>query len=149
MMDCPAIVVVSPASQTINADLVIPGSKSYSNRALIISALAEGTSVLDGVLQSDDTYWCLDALKRLGIYLGVQETCISVQGCGGRWPVQTGTIHAGSAGTVARFLPGALAAAPTGSWVLDGSDQLRRRPIDPLVTALRQIGARIDYMHAT
>ncbi|BAS26194.1 3-phosphoshikimate 1-carboxyvinyltransferase [Limnochorda pilosa] len=137
-------ITLSPPAHPIHAELTVPGSKSFANRALILAAQAEGTSQLGGFLRSDDTYWCLDALRRLGVRAEVEGETVTVEGCGGRWPVARGSLFAGSAGTVARFLPGALAAAPGGEWVLDGSDQLRSRPLEPLVQALRTLGGHVE-----
>lgn len=141
-----SIAVVSPPPVPVDADIVVPGSKSFTNRALLVAALAEGDSTLTGVLRSDDSYWAVQVLRQLGVAVQVDGTTVHVRGCGGRWPVTEGTLYVGSAGTLARFLPPVLAAAPKGQWIVDGSEQLRRRPIVPLVDALRQLGARVDYV---
>src|SRR5690606_8464373 len=141
-----SIAVVSPPPVPVDADIVVPGSKSFTNRALLVAALAEGDSTLTGVLRSDDSYWAVQVLRQLGVAVQVDGTTVHVRGCGGRWPVTEGTLYVGSAGTLARFLPPVLAAAPEGQWIVDGSEQLRRRPIVPLVDALRQLGARVDYV---
>ncbi|HEY8417679.1 MAG TPA: 3-phosphoshikimate 1-carboxyvinyltransferase [Limnochordales bacterium] len=137
---------MGPPPQAPDLDLAVPGSKSVTNRALIIAALAHGASRLDGILRSDDSYWCVEALRTLGVEIRVEDTAVEVSGCGGRWPRPSGRLYVGSAGTLARFLPGALAAAAQGPWELDGSQQLRGRPIAPLVTALRDLGADIGYL---
>ena len=138
--------VVGPPAQPPDLDLAVPGSKSITNRALIIAALARGASRLEGILRSDDSYWCVEALRSLGVEIRIEDTTVAVYGCGGRWPRPSGRLYVGSAGTLARFLPGALAAAAKGPWELDGSQQLRGRPIAPLVTALRELGADIAYL---
>lgn len=139
-----AAVVLEPPQRPIDAELSVPGSKSFANRALLLAAVSEGVSRLDGFLRSDDTYWCLDALRRLGIPFELAGDRVTVRGSGGRWPVEKAELFAGSAGTVARFLPGLLAASPGGEWILDGSDQLRARPVLPLVEALSALGARVE-----
>lgn len=139
------IAVVSPPAAPVDADVVVPGSKSFTNRALLVAALAEGDSTLEGMLRSDDSFWAVQVLRRLGVDVRVEGTTAHVRGCGGRWPVASGRLYMGSAGTLARFAPGALAAAAKGTWEVDGSPQLRRRPIAPLVDALRQLGADIKY----
>ena len=102
---------------------------------------------MTGVLKSDDSYWLIDALKRLGIPIEIDGESVTIDGCGGVWPRASGELFLGSAGTSARFLPGALAVSPHGTWVVDGSDQLRGRPISPLFAALRQLGADIRPVH--
>ncbi|UVI28983.1 3-phosphoshikimate 1-carboxyvinyltransferase [Paenibacillus spongiae] len=136
--------VLSPASNPVHAKLTVPGSKSLTNRALIIAALASGTSELAGILKSDDSYWCIDSLRRLGISITMDGERAIVEGGGGVWPIRHGELYAGAAGTVARFLPGALAAA-SGHWTLRGSKRMSERPIAPLVGALTSLGADIRY----
>ncbi|WP_234410452.1 3-phosphoshikimate 1-carboxyvinyltransferase [Caldalkalibacillus mannanilyticus] len=136
----------NPATGPINGEIYVPGSKSYTNRALIIAALAKGTSKLKGILRSDDSYWCIDALKRLGIHIEVEGDSVIIQGCNGKWPSKEGELFIGAAGTIARFLPGALAVAKGGNWMVDGIPQLRERPLKPLIDALRELGGEIEYL---
>jgi len=89
-------VVVGPPPRPLDADLAVPGSKSVTNRALIIAALAEGVSYLDGILRSDDSYWCVQALAALGVDVAVEGTTARVAGCGGRWPNQGAQLYVGS-----------------------------------------------------
>lgn len=138
--------VVSPAMKPIVGELFVPGSKSYTNRALIIAALAQGTSNLTGMLKSDDSYWCIDALKRLGTTIDVQEDVVFIEGSAGKWKNNSGELFIGAAGTIARFLPGALSIAKEGSWKIDGIPQLRDRPLTPLINALRQLGGKVEYL---
>lgn len=138
---------ISPPQKPYDAEIAVPGSKSFTNRALLIAAMAEGRSVLKGVLRSDDSYWLIDSLRRLGVAVEVDGETVTVQGCGGLWPNPSAELFVGSAGTSARFLPGALAAAPRGTWIVDGSEQLRGRPIAPLLEALRALGAQIHSLH--
>lgn len=140
------MVVVSPPPKPPEADVMVPGSKSFTNRALLVAALAEGDTTLEGILRSDDSYWAVHVLQQLGVPVHVDGTTVHVRGCGGRWPVAEGRLYVGSSGTLARFLPGALAAAPRGTWEIDGSQQLRDRPMGPLVDGLRQLGARVEYL---
>lgn len=143
-----ATVVVSPSVGPVDGDVFIPGSKSFANRALIVAALADGPSTIAGLLRSDDSYWGVEALRSLGLSVDVDGTTAHVDGCGGAWPVRSGRVYVGSAGTLARFLPGALAASRQGEWEIDGSEQLRRRPVAPLVTALVQLGADVQFTTA-
>lgn len=138
--------IVYPVARPINGAINVPGSKSYTNRALIIAALAKGKSTLDGFLRSDDSYWCIDALRRLGIEIEVEGDKVTINGCAGDWPIKESQLFIGAAGTIARFLPGALAVAKGGSWQVDGIEQLRRRPLTPLIDALHQLGADISYL---
>lgn len=140
--------IVKPIHEPINAQLHVSGSKSYTNRALIIAALADGTSHLKGVLKSDDSFWCIDALKRLGIKVTVDGDDVHMDGCSGQWPTKQNDLFIGSSGTIARFLPGALAASSNGRWTVDGIKQLQQRPLKPLIDALQQLGASIDYLSA-
>ena len=135
---------IAPLAGPVDAQVRVPGSKSYTNRALILAAVAHGPSVLRGILRSDDSYWCIEALKALGIAVQVEDDVVHLQGCGGQWPVQQGSLFIGSAGTTARFLPGLLAASATGSWTVDGSTQLRGRPLQTLLQALDALGANLQ-----
>jgi 3-phosphoshikimate 1-carboxyvinyltransferase len=124
----------------------IPGSKSLTNRALLLAALAEGTSTLDNVLFSDDTRVMLDALSRLGFNVQVDEAAsrVSVEGGGGRMPNEQATLFLGNAGTAMRFLTAACCLGK-GPYVLEGIERMHERPIGQLVEALGQLGARIEY----
>lgn len=108
--------------------------------------MAGGPSRLSGLLRSDDSYWGVQVLQSLGVSVEIDDTTVLVNGCGGQWPIASGRLYVGSAGTLARFLPGLLAAAPTGEWDIDGSEQLRGRPIAPLVDALKHLGADIEFI---
>jgi 3-phosphoshikimate 1-carboxyvinyltransferase len=138
-------VEIHPPAHAPDGAIAIPGSKSCTNRALIIAALAQGTSTIGHILRSDDSYWCLDALQRLGVKLEVDENSVTMEGTGGNWPNRSGSLYLGAAGTAARFLPGVLAACASGSWSIAGSHRLSERPIRPLIEALLQLGADIRY----
>ena len=139
-----AAIRVAPLGRPVAAELAVPGSKSLSNRALILAAMAEGTTRLGGLLRSDDTYWCADALRRLGAEIDFHGMEATITGIGRRRPRQ-GTLHVGSAGTVARFLPPFLVAGEGGEWRVTASRQMTRRPVAPLFDALRQGGASIAF----
>ncbi|MBB4265062.1 3-phosphoshikimate 1-carboxyvinyltransferase [Roseospira visakhapatnamensis] len=134
---------VAPHRAPITATLALPGSKSYSNRALILAAMADGRSTLGGLLRSDDSYWCIEALGRLGAAVTVERDTAIVMGLGRRRPLADARLYIGSAGTSARFLPGLLAAGDGGRVTLDASRQMRARPMAPLLEALRSMGAAI------
>lgn len=127
----------------------VPGSKSITNRALLIAALAEGESILKGALFSNDAKNMLACLSILGIKMEMDEEneTITVQGCGGRLPVREASVNVGSAGTAARFLT-ALLAFSAGVYHLDASEQMKKRPMKPLLDALIKLGALISYDEA-
>lgn len=127
------------------AKIRIPGSKSITNRALLLAALAEGTSVLDNMLLSDDTWGFITALGVLGIVIEIDENSRSakVVGSGGCFPVSSATIECHDAGTIARFLLAACA-NQVGEFKFDGSARLRQRPLFDLIHVLRQQGADIS-----
>ena len=140
-----AFAEVRPAGHPISGTVTVPGSKSFTNRALILAGAAEGVSTLTGLLRSDDSYWCIDALKRLGVGVEVEGTTARIDGSGTRWPAKSADLFIGSAGTVGRFLPGVLAAAPEGRYRVAASRQLMRRPVSPLIDALATLGAEISH----
>ncbi|MCZ8521019.1 MULTISPECIES: 3-phosphoshikimate 1-carboxyvinyltransferase [Paenibacillus] len=137
-------VKISPPKGAVNGRIRVPGSKSLTNRALVIAALAEGRSELRGILRSDDSYWCIDALTKLGVQVDVEGETAYVGGCAGNWPNPSGELYLGAAGTAARFLPGALAVS-TGAWTVKGSRRLSERPLAPLLGALTDLGAAFEY----
>jgi 3-phosphoshikimate 1-carboxyvinyltransferase len=119
-----------------------PGSKSITNRALVCAALAEGESVLSGVLDCEDTQVMIAALKTLGIPLAHDpaSATIRVTGCGGRFPVREADLSIANSGTSMRFLT-AMLTASHGHYRLDGTRRMRERPIQDLLDALHQLGA--------
>lgn len=137
-------VVISPPKTAVKGIIQIPGSKSLTNRALIIAALANGKSQLTGILKSDDSYWCIDTLQKLGVSVDVEGDTVTIEGCGGQWPNSSGELYVGSAGTVARFLPGALAIS-NGAWSVTGSKRMLERPLAPLLNALTEQGTEFEY----
>jgi len=132
----------------INGEVNLPGSKSLSNRALLLAALAEGTTKITNLLESDDTRHMLNALKQLGIEYRLSEDkteCIVV-GNGG--PINSESfeeLFLGNAGTAMRPLCAALCLGK-GSYLLTGEPRMKERPIGHLVDALRQAGASINYI---
>lgn len=142
-----AIALQSPGP--FDARLTPPGSKSLTNRALLLAALAEGRSRLNGILLSDDTRVMLDALTRLGVALELDAAAQSVvvAGCGGRLPGAEADLHLGNAGTAFRFLTAACCLG-RGRYALDGIARMRERPISQLVDALRTLGADVTFTGA-
>ncbi|MDP9156170.1 MAG: 3-phosphoshikimate 1-carboxyvinyltransferase [Pseudomonadota bacterium] len=130
----------SRASGTVR----LPGSKSISNRVLLLAALAEGETVITNLLDSDDTRVMLAALAKLGIDVKNDgERCV-VKGTGGGFPVKSAELFLGNAGTAVRPLTAALA-LNGGEYRVHGVPRMHERPIGDLVDGLRQIGASIDY----
>ena len=127
--------------------VILPGSKSISNRTLLLAALAEGVTEVKGLLASDDTRYMLEALAALGVRCEQQGNSrdYRVQGVGGVFPVQQAELFLGNAGTAFRPLTAALALSP-GQYQLSGVPRMHERPIGDLVQALRQLGADITYL---
>ncbi len=121
-----------------------PGSKSITNRALLLAAIARGPSRLVGWLDADDTRHMRRCLEALGVSITVDDDALLVEGVGGPLPPQDPPpeLHVGCAGTVARFILAVLAASPAQAR-LDGTERMRERPMSTLVDALRQLGAEI------
>ncbi|MBU3582806.1 3-phosphoshikimate 1-carboxyvinyltransferase [Polynucleobacter sp. 15G-AUS-farblos] len=125
--------------------IVLPGSKSISNRALLLAALSTGTTTLRNLLDADDTQVMRNALRQLGLSVTDQanHVCV-VEGCGGQFPVRQADLFMGNAGTAIRPLTAALA-MQGGNYRLSGVARMHERPIRDLVDGLRQVGAKIDY----
>ncbi|MEM1028062.1 MAG: 3-phosphoshikimate 1-carboxyvinyltransferase [Planctomycetota bacterium] len=133
--------------QPFDVTLQPPGSKSLTNRALLLAALAKGTSRLTGVLFADDTRRMLEALETLGFKLVVDEAkhCVTLRGKHGTIPSESAELHLGNAGTAMRFLTAALCLG-LGEYTLDGIPRMRERPIGELVEPLIELGADIEYL---
>ena len=124
-----------------DALIAIPGSKSFTHRALIAASLADGESVLLNALRSEDTEYTVRALEKFGVPIFVGEDSIRVQGTGGNLKGAGEKIYVGDSGTSMRFLT-ALAALKNGRTQLDGSERMRQRPIAELLEALNDLGVR-------
>lgn len=127
--------------------VAIPGSKSISNRALLLSAISKCKTTLTGVLKSQDVEVMLKALKTLGveIYENWHLKEIEIMGCGGIMPQKNQVLYVGNAGTVARFLTALLAIQEESSYTLDGSAEMRRRPIGQLLSFFQKGGVGVIY----
>ncbi len=127
----------------VHATVTVPGSKSQTNRALVLAALAtpDGTSTISGALRSRDTDLMIGALRTLGVTVDGDDTELAVSG--GIDPQSDARVDCGLAGTVLRFLP-SVAALSAVTVVFDGDDQARARPIAPLLDALRRLGVHIE-----
>ena len=136
--------------ENVNATVTIPGSKSYTNRALITSLLANGESVMKNALLSEDTKVMISCLGELGIPVSVieEENTIRITGCEGKIPVDRASLFARNAGTVVRFMTAALTLGD-GKYEIDGIERMRQRPIQQLIDALNQLGADVSSKEGT
>ncbi len=136
---------VKPVSGPIRGKASPPGSKSLTNRALVVAALAEGTSRISNTLDSQDTQVMLESLKRLGINVhhDKQQKEVTIEGCGGRLPAEQAELWLENSGTSIRFLT-ALCALGHGTYRLDGNERMRQRPIGDLVRALQMLGVEVS-----
>lgn len=127
--------------------VTVPGSKSITNRALLLAALSTGKCTLEGMLFSDDSRAFLDCLNSLGFNLDIneREKKVTIHGTGGNIPKNNAKINVRSAGTAARFLTVFLAFAG-GKYYLDSSEQMKKRPMEPLLTILREAGVTINCL---
>lgn len=124
--------------------LSVPGSKSITNRALLLAVLAEGTSTLSGIQRSEDSAHFLSCVKALGYAVeDLDETTVRVTGSAAV-PNSTAKLYAGSAGTAARFLT-AMLGVSKGNYRLDSSPQMAKRPMQPLLDSLCALGTRVEY----
>ena len=131
---------------TFQATIAPPGSKSLTNRALVLAALARSSSTLSNLLIADDTKVMLDALQSLGFDLVVDTTARTVRlnGSAGKIPAAAAELFCGNSGTTIRFLA-ALCSLGRGIYTLDGIARMRQRPIRELVELLRSLGVKVDY----
>ncbi len=129
----------------VRGRVTLPGSKSISNRVLLLAALAHGETEVAGLLDADDTRVMLEALARLGI-AAQRKAGLRIAGAGGSFPVKQAHLFLGNAGTAVRPLTAALAMAP-GQYRISGVPRMHERPISDLVDALRGLGARIEYLN--
>jgi 3-phosphoshikimate 1-carboxyvinyltransferase len=142
-----SIAQIFPLSGPIEAQLSVPGSKSFTNRALIIASLTNGTSTLPGYSNSNDSLLLIKILRQFGIDISVEKDLLTIKGNAGKFKEFHGKIAVEDAGTVMRFLT-ALCCIIPGEVILEGSSRMHQRPIKGLVDALIQLGADITYLGA-
>lgn len=147
MPTLPPSLRITPISHELNATVRVPGSKSLTNRALLIASLANGTTHLTNALFSDDSRYFAKALQTLGFDVQLDEANFSmtVTGLGGKIPAKRAELFIGNAGTAARFLSAFLTLGD-GEYILDGEPRMRERPIGDLVEALVQLGCDIQSL---
>ncbi|CAJ1949792.1 unnamed protein product [Sphenostylis stenocarpa] len=152
-----ALEIVLEPIKEISGTITLPGSKSLSNRILLLAALSEGTTVVDNLLYCEDIQYMLGALRTLGLHVEDDKTAKQaiVEGCGGLFPIARGSkgevnFFLGNAGTATRTLTAAVVAAGgNASFVFDGLPRMRERPIGNLVSGLKQLGADVDCFLGT
>ena len=137
---------MKPFSEKPHIEVTVPGSKSITNRALLLAALSEGKSALKGVLFSDDSRVFMKALQTLGydVVIDEEKAEVTVMGNGIHIPKKEAEIYVGSAGTAARFLT-AMLALSGGRYKMTSSEQMKGRPMRPLLMALESLGAQFTY----
>ncbi|MBN8657835.1 MAG: 3-phosphoshikimate 1-carboxyvinyltransferase [Anaerolineae bacterium] len=145
MPTLPPSLRITPIDHPLNATVRVPGSKSLTNRALLIASLANGTTHLTNTLFSDDSRYFAKALQILGfdVQLDEENFSMSVAGMGGKIPAKKAELFIGNAGTAARFLSAFLTLGH-GEYILDGEPRMRERPIRDLVDSLTQLGAKLE-----
>ncbi len=146
-MAMPDSLEIVPVRHQLDASVRVPGSKSITNRALVLAALGEGATTLRGAAVCEDSARLVEALSMLGFAVqtlegGGDAQDVRIVGRGGVIPARNAELDAGSAGTTSRFLT-ALVSLGSGRYVIDGSARMRERPMGDLVNALRQLGPRI------
>jgi 3-phosphoshikimate 1-carboxyvinyltransferase len=145
MNPLPDLLPIRPFVRPARGTVALPGSKSITNRALLLAAMGAGPVDLTAPLFSEDTRLMVEALRTLGFDLRVDDRrrSIRIEGAGGAVPAPSADLFVGLAGTVARFLTAFCAAAAGGTYRIDGSEAMRQRPMKGLVDALRALGADI------
>ncbi|MGE8102933.1 3-phosphoshikimate 1-carboxyvinyltransferase [Allorhizobium sp. NPDC080224] len=135
-------VTILPPAHALTGKVSPPGSKSITNRALLLAGLAKGTSRLTGALKSDDTRYMAEALRQMGVTVEEPDATTFVVTSTGELKSPAEALFLGNAGTATRFLTAALALGK-GRYVVDGDEHMRKRPIKPLVEALQSLGVAI------
>jgi 3-phosphoshikimate 1-carboxyvinyltransferase len=133
---------IHPLPHPLRATVRVPGSKSLTNRALLVAALAEGTTTLTNALASDDSRHFIESLHRLGFTITTHHSLLTIHGLAGKIPAARASLLVGNAGTAARFLT-AMLTLGQGEYILDGDERMRQRPIGDLIDALRQLGVDV------
>ena len=134
---------ILPPGRPLTGRVSPPGSKSITNRALLLAGLARGTSRLTGALKSDDTRYMAEALRAMGVTVDEPDATTFVVTSSGELKAPAAPLFLGNAGTATRFLTAALALG-RGRYVVDGDEHMRKRPIKPLVDALHALGVAIE-----
>lgn len=135
---------IDPMLEPIDGSIHVPGSKSFTNRAIILAMATDGASTLRNPLRSEDTRFGFEAARAIGCKVDDSPASVSISGLGRRRPVSGTEVCVGSAGTVARFLPCLLAFGEPGEWTLTASEQMSSRPMRGLLDALASTGDAVS-----
>lgn len=137
---------IKPFTRPVSGSVEVPGSKSITNRMLLLACMADRPVKLTGALFSDDSRYMIDCLRKLGFKLSDDEVAksIEVSGTGGKIPAGSSSLFVGVAGTAARFLTAFCSTRDSGKFEIDGTEQMRKRPMKGLLDALQQQGTVID-----
>ncbi|MEX0322103.1 MAG: 3-phosphoshikimate 1-carboxyvinyltransferase [Puniceicoccaceae bacterium] len=138
---------VKPWTAPCQGEVRLPGSKSLTNRALLVAAMCDGAVRLQGSLFSRDTSILMDSLVKLGfdVRSSAGDETIEIDGLGGNIPRSHANIHVGNAGTAARFLAAFVCLHPDGEYHFDGDEEMRKRPMGGLLDTLESLGARFEF----
>lgn len=142
-----SILPIKPFCRFRRAEVTPPGSKSITNRALVLAALRAGTTRLSGALFSEDTRTMVACLQALGFRVNADEAArtLEIEGRGGEIPADAAELYVANAGTAARFLTALLALKKGGTFRLDGSEAMRKRPMAGLLDALEKLGCAFEF----
>jgi len=140
---------ITPKNFHIDCEILIPGSKSISNRVLLMAGLAEGESQLFGVLYSEDTKVMAEALSELGVFIDLENIknngSVSIQGCAGRLPKNKAKIYTHESGTATRFLLPAVSACGVGEYYFYATPRMMERPLENQILALEALGIHFKF----
>ncbi|HEU5079690.1 MAG TPA: 3-phosphoshikimate 1-carboxyvinyltransferase [Opitutaceae bacterium] len=144
-MALPDVLPIQPFTRPVSGEVTLPGSKSLTNRALLLAALCQKPVTLTGALFSEDTQLMAEALRKIGFTVDANANAatLKISGNSNGFNVSHADLFVGLAGTAARFLTALCAAAPRGVYRIDGVEQMRKRPMKGLIDALRRLGADI------
>ena len=137
--------ILKRMARPIRGAVTLPGSKSFTNRALIAAACAPGTSLLTGILRSDDSYWCMESLKQLGVEIEDHGETVRLT-APAEWATPKVPLYLGSGGTTGRFLTSVVALTARSPITITASEQLSGRPMRTLFDALTTLGGQIHYL---
>ena len=135
---------LTPLQGELDAEVFIPGSKSYTNRAFVMAALADGESEIIDPLFSDDTKYMIEALRNIGVEINLEGNRVFIKGTGGKFSIRNNELFCGIAGTTSRFMT-AFAAIIGEEILVNGEGKILERPIGELVEGLKQLGVEVDY----
>tara|TARA_B110000037_G_C17118634_1_gene504809 strand:- start:411 stop:4250 length:3840 start_codon:yes stop_codon:yes gene_type:complete len=128
-------------------EINIPGSKSETNRVLLLGAFGQGKIIINNILLSDDTFYMINALEKLGVDISIKKNQVMINGCNGNITDKKIKLYLGNSGTCIRFLTGILSFIAKSEIILDGDEYMRKRPINDLIKSLQDIGVNIRTLN--